>query len=125
MDSRPQVNGFLCYTLRLCVQLTVFHFTVKSFVELGQFLLSVPGVSCFLSERLCQDPLEKFFGCQRQQGRASENPSVAEFCSNTQALRVVNTACADVARGNCRGNVQKRLSTDKENEPLPKRRHKH
>ena len=62
MDSRPQVNGFLCYTLRLCVQLTVFHFTVKSFVELGQFLLSVPGVSCFLSERLCQDPLKSSSG---------------------------------------------------------------
>lgn len=32
----------------------------------------------------------------------SENPNCAEFCKNTQALRVINTACA---KGNCRGNI--------------------
>ena len=105
--------------------LLLLFFTVKSFVELAQFLLSVPGVKCFLSEKLCQDPLEKFFGCQRQRGSSSENPSVAEFCTNTQALRVVNTDCANVSRGNCRGNAQKRTITEKNNEPLPKRRRKH
>ena len=35
---------------------------------------------------LCQDPLESFFGCQRERGGTSDNPNVAEFCSNTQAL---------------------------------------
>ena len=36
---------------------------------------------------LSQDPLEKFFGCQRMRGGTHDNPSVQEFCKNTQALR--------------------------------------
>ena len=67
------------------------------------YLFSLPGVKFFFSERLSQDPLEKFFGCQRQRGGVNENPTVEEFCQNTQALRVINTVCRDV-RGNCRGN---------------------
>ena len=55
----------------------------------------------FLSRNLCQDPLENFFGCQRQRGRSNENPSVAEFYSNTQALRVVNSLCRPSIRANC------------------------
>ena len=40
----------------------------------------------FLSSKICQDPVEKFFGCQRQRGGTHDNPTVAEFCQNTQAL---------------------------------------
>ena len=43
----------------------------------------------FLSNNLCQDPLENFFGCQRQRGGNSDNPTVQDFFNNTQALRVV------------------------------------
>lgn len=42
--------------------------TAKSFVELVRYIFTIPGVKAFLSECLCQDPLEKFFGCQRQRG---------------------------------------------------------
>ena len=35
-----------------------------SFVELVRYLFTIPGITCFLSERLSQDPLEKLFGCQ-------------------------------------------------------------
>ena len=42
----------------------------------------------FLSNNLCQDPLENFFGCQRQRGGTSDNPTLHEFYNNTQALRV-------------------------------------
>ena len=101
---------------------------VKSFVGLVKFLFKVPGVTYFLSEKLCQDPLENFFGCQRQRGRVNENPTFQEFTKNTQALRVVNSACKNVSRGNCRkGNWQAKRSIDcsEENTPLPKRRRKH
>ena len=74
---------------------------MKSFVELVHFLFTVPGVKFFLSGRICQDPIEKFFGCQRQRGRTHDNPNVQEFLKNTQALRVVNGFCRDVAKGNC------------------------
>jgi len=62
-------------------------------VELVEFLFTIPGVKEFLSEKLCQDPLEKFFGCQRQRGRVNENPTATQFLKNTQALRVVNSFC--------------------------------
>ena len=39
-----------------------------------------------MSNMICQDPIEKFFGQQRQRGGAHENPNVAEFIKNTQAL---------------------------------------
>ena len=35
-----------------------------------------PWSEGLLSERLCQDPLELFFGCQRQCGGTHENPTV-------------------------------------------------
>ena len=56
---------------------------MSSFVELLQFIFKIPGVTSFLTEKLCQDPLEKFFGNQRQRGGTSDNPSVKEFCKNT------------------------------------------
>ena len=48
---------------------------------------TIPGVTAFLSEKLCQDPLEKFFGCQRQRGGVNDNPTVHQFCLNTQTLQ--------------------------------------
>ena len=73
----------------------------------------------FLSERISQDPLENFFGCQRQRGRTGENPNAHQYCKNTQALRVINSDCADVPKGNCRGRKQHIDMQDKK--PLPKR----
>ena len=43
-----------------------------------------------------------------------------QFCKNSQALRVINSVCASVAKGNCRGRKQPIIL--KENKPLPKRR---
>lgn len=76
-------------------------------MELVDYLFTIPGVTVFLSNRICQDPLENFFGQQRQRGRVNENPNVSEFIKNTQALRVVNTDCATV-RGNCRGATKRK-----------------
>ena len=59
------------------------------------YLYSLPVVKenkeVLLSNNLCQDPLEKFFGYQRQRGGTiSNNPNIAEFIKNTQALKVVD-----------------------------------
>ena len=92
-------------------------------MELTCYIFSIPGVKSFLSEKLSQDPLEKFFGCQRQRCGTHENPNVKEFCNGTQALRVINTFCKDPIKGNCRGNTLKRpIDFDKESLPLPKRK---
>ena len=51
----------------------------------------MPDVKSFLSQRICQDPLERFFGCQRQQGGVHDNPNAWEFMKNTQALCVIRS----------------------------------
>ena len=81
------------------------------------------GVKVFLSEHLSQDPLEKFFGCQRMRGGTHDNPSVREFCKNTQALRVINSFCRGPVKGNCRRNREP-MNIEEESMPLPKRRRK-
>ena len=89
-------------------------------MELVGFLFTVPGVGQVLSNKLCQDPIEKFFGMQRQRGRASENPNAQEFLKNTQALRVIHGVCRNI-KGNCRGSTSDNpLAVTAE--PLPKRR---
>ena len=97
-----------------------------------KYIFTLPEVKdrkpclAFLSQTLCQDPLEGFFGCQRQRGATSDNPSVHEFLKNTAALRVVNSFCRTSATGNCRGSKEKSNSksvlTEHELAPLPKRR---
>ena len=82
-------------------------------------------VKVFPSEKVSQDPIEKFFGCQRQRGRVNENPNAQEFLKNTQALRVINGMCPSVTRGNCRGNTeQQKLDATplhKRSRPRPKK----
>ena len=70
------------YTLN-CIR--AIPYTGKSFVEMVRYLFSLPDVISFLSQRICQDPLEQFFGCQRQRGGVHDNPNCSEFMKNTQA----------------------------------------
>ena len=55
------------------------------------YVFSLPEVKenqlALLSQHICQDPLENFFGCQRQRGGTSDNPSAQEYYRNAQALR--------------------------------------
>ena len=41
-----------------------------------------------LSERFTQDPLESFFGHQRQRGGGRDNPTAQQFMQATQSIRV-------------------------------------
>ena len=93
-----------------CVVTNHWYHAVKSFVGMVKYLFTLKGVKFFLIEKTSQDPLEKFFGNQRQRGGVNENPTVQEFCKNTKALRVINNICGDV-RGNCRGK-KKRVRED-------------
>lgn len=98
-------------------------YTVSSFLELVPLLLDLPGVHLFLSAKLNQDPLEKFFGRVRQFGRVDENPTVAEMLKSTQALKVINSIHLDDIVGNCRGQKRKKgiEVEDIEFKPLRKR----
>ena len=88
-----------------------------------EYVFTLPDVKVFLSQRVTQDPLENFFGCQRQRGGTHDNPNVQEFQKNMQALRVVNSFAKGPVKGNCRGSkeVDKGDIFDKENCTLPKR----
>ena len=92
-------------------------------MELVTHLFTVPGVTSFLSDHLCQDILENFFGQQRQHGRVNENPTVNDFIKGTQVLQVVNGLCKDV-KGNSRASSSKPKQDELASlsQPLPKRR---
>ena len=57
-------------------------------MELVEYLLPIKGVYYVLSEKLCQDPLESFFGKQRMRGGYCDNPNVSAFLKGTVSLRV-------------------------------------
>ena len=105
--------AYTTYTLMWCV--------VNSFVELGKKLLGIPGVKAVFSERFNQDPLESFFGKQRQRGYR-DNPTVKDFIYGTQSLRVQGSLARDPKRGNCRKGRQDKQGDIIDDVPLPKRR---
>ena len=87
---------------------------------MSTYLFQQTTVRAILSDKINQDPLEKFFGVQRQRGKSNEHPNMLQFCHNTQALRVVNSVSLHVTRGNTRGN--KSTNEDEiSDEPLAKR----
>ena len=51
-------------------------------------------------------PTEEVFRLSVPKG-GTENPTVQEFCRNTQALCVVNSVCDNIKKGNCRGHKNK------------------
>ena len=59
---------------------------------MAQVLFHVAGVNFILSQKLCQDPVESFFGKQRAAGGHSDNPTVKDFCKNTVSLRLQGSA---------------------------------
>ena len=77
---------------------------------MAQSLLSLPGVQYILSEKLCQDPVEAFFGKQRAAGGRNDNPTVQQFCQNTVLLRMQGSAFLEPVRGNC--GKRERHTTD-------------
>ena len=60
--------------------------TVNSMIELTKFLI-VHKVSYVLTERLCQDPLENYFGKQRSSGARKDNSSLYDFGYNDNTIR--------------------------------------
>ena len=78
-------------------------FSVSSFCDFIQYIFTIPGVTCFLSCKINQDPIEKFFGIQRQFGRTNESPTASEFIKNSENIRVISGIWIENILGNCRG----------------------
>ena len=73
---------------------------MKSVVELIRYSLDkIAGVKFVLTEHLCQDPLEAFFGSQRMSCGKNDNPNVQTFLQNTSSLRAQGSASMNPFRG--------------------------
>ena len=94
-------------------------FPVKVFTEMGRYLFS-HGVHFILSERFTQDPVESFFGHQRQWGGGRDNPTAQQFMQATQAIWVQHSS-KPVSQSNVRG-AKHHIELDIVNTPVPKRR---
>ncbi|XP_006814529.2 uncharacterized protein LOC102801316 [Saccoglossus kowalevskii] len=73
--------------------------TVKSFVETTKYLLN-HGVQYFLSEKLCQDPLEAHFSNHRHRGGANNDPNVQAFGYQENAIRLQKSHHLQCVTGN-------------------------
>ena len=87
----------MCVSLLILVSL---YYAVKSFIKLARYTLSLPGAPPLLSRRITQDPLEKFFGLQKQRGRVNENPNSQEFYKEFPS-----TACGSGMLRECEGEL--------------------
>ena len=90
MVSHDQVTYNVFY-----VHIVIYTYVVSAFLELLDTVFKIPQVSCFLSNRICQDPLEKYFGMQRQAGATNDNPTVLQFTKNSDTLRLVGNMWFD------------------------------
>ncbi len=96
---------------------------MKSFVEFIKFVLVLPEVIdrklSFLSQNLCQDPLENLFWVPTTKGWYQDNPSVVDFYNNMQSLRVVDSFCHGPVRGNCRATGDNSHETSSKDDCVP------
>ena len=75
-------------------------YAVKSFVEIVQYLFTVPGVKCFFEWVAVTRLPREVLWMSTSAGKSSENPN--EY-KNSQVLCVINSDYGHVPRGNCRG----------------------
>ena len=73
-----------------------------------------------LSEVLCQDPLERYFSRQRHRGGGNENPTVAQFHSNSDILVQLQQVKSDLRTMNVKPSDSTCI-TPSACQPLPKR----
>ena len=107
-----RMTGNYNVILATCIAICTFSFFLlcsQSSCRISKVLLSLPDVKNVLTEKFCQDPLESFFGQQRAQGRRNDNPSAAEFTTNTNSIRVQSPIATDPLHGNCRKDQRIRL----------------
>lgn len=97
-----------------------FKMTVYSVIEATKFLLG-EGMEFVLTERLCQDTVEEYFGNQRKLGRRSDNPDIHTFGYNNNAIRIQRQVSCQ--SGNTRGRKDKRRAWEEvTDDPLPCRK---
>jgi len=95
---------------------------MSSFCDFVKYIFKIPGVTCLLSCKINKDPIEKFFGVQRQSRRSNENPTVLEFIKNTENIRVISGIWIDNILGNFHGHKVEDSDIHLAMKPLRKRK---
>ena len=90
--------------------------TVQSVVECVIYCLN-KGMPFVLTEKFNQDAIEQHFGCHRASGGSNSNPSLHQFNSSMQKLRVIGSQ----ALAPLRGNTKRQLHMHVDSTPLPKK----
>ena len=62
--------------------------------------LKIPGVKCFLSEKLRRDPIESFFENQRMCGNSNDNTDVTSFVQGTVSIFAQGSVSLQSLQGN-------------------------
>ena len=96
--------------------------SIYSLIGVTKFLLA-NGVEYVLTNKLCQDPVEEYFGRQRAIGRRCDNPSMREFGYNDNKLRIQRSILP--LQGNTKGRKKDRNETiwhEVDNNLLPRRK---
>ena len=120
-DLKLHFSEFLQGGIRLyiySISAWIIIYLVNSFVELTKYLLVNTGAKFILSERFNQDPLECHFGKHRQMKGGNENPTVAQFNSNENSLRLLGSQALAPVSGNSKRSGYTQETDDT---PLPKR----
>ena len=90
--------------------------TVLSVVECIKYCLN-NGMPFVLTEKFNQDAIEQHFGCHRASSGSNSNPSLHQFNSSMQKLRIIGSQ----AMAPLRGNTKRRLQLHVDPTALPKR----
>ncbi len=105
--NRQTMDGLRITVISSYMQV-IYFLTVRSFVEVSKYLLTLPGVSgqYILSECFSQDPLEKNFSQLRARGGCCDNPTVQACMDATQSIRIQKSLALQPVRGNSSSNFQ-------------------
>ena len=93
---------------------------MKSFTDLGQKLLRLPGVKYLLSEVFSQDPLERYFSRQRHRCGSNDNPTAQQVPYNAATLVQQQSMYRDLRTMNVEADVMS-SKLDIVSQPLQKR----
>ena len=75
-------NELRMTSMNIQVYYKFFTWIVSSILKFILHIFTIKKVISFPSKKLCQDPLEKLFGMQRQRGATNENQTAAQFTKN-------------------------------------------
>ena len=82
--------------------LSYLFYPVYSFVDLVRYHFTIPGVRSFLSQRISQDPLETFFGCQ-----TAWTSSWKSHCGRVHYQHTSSSSCQCFIKRCCKRQLQR------------------